>query len=66
MSAHKVWLNTGANTVCHQQGDSRRCRPTPETMTKLQAEYTEDRLLVVKVNVSKPDEVNAAFGQEII
>ncbi len=33
----------------------------PETMSKLQTEYTEDRLLVVKVDVSKSDQVNAAF-----
>ncbi len=33
----------------------------PETMTKLQTEYTKDRLLVVKVDVSKSDQVNAAF-----
>ncbi|KAK0463964.1 NAD-P-binding protein [Desarmillaria tabescens] len=70
MPAHKVWFITGANAgfgrsmleCAIRKGDKvvaavRR----PETMTKLQTEYTEDRLLVVKVDVSKPDEVNAAF-----
>ncbi|KAK0210923.1 hypothetical protein DFS33DRAFT_1371252 [Desarmillaria ectypa] len=70
MSAHKTNLVTRANArfersmpeCAIRNGDTvviavRR----PETMTKLQTECTEDRLLVVKVDVSKPDEGNAAF-----
>ncbi|KAK0451044.1 NAD-P-binding protein [Armillaria borealis] len=70
MSTRKVWFITGANAgfgrsmleCAIRKGDTvvaavRR----PETMTKLQTEYTEDRLLVVKVDVSKSDQVNAAF-----
>ncbi|PBK97041.1 NAD-P-binding protein [Armillaria gallica] len=70
MSTHKVWFITGANAgfgrsmleCAIRKGDTvvaavRR----PETMSKLQTEYSEERLLVVKVDVSKPDQVNAAF-----
>ncbi|OCH86491.1 NAD(P)-binding protein [Obba rivulosa] len=72
MAAPKVWLITGASTgfgrlmaeLALEKGDTviatlRR----PEVLAELAAKYTSSQLLVLKLDVKRPDEVTAAFTQ---
>ncbi|PCH43825.1 NAD(P)-binding protein [Wolfiporia cocos MD-104 SS10] len=72
MTSPKVWFITGSSsgfgramteTVLRRGGIAVATLRKPTALSDLAAEYPPDRLLLVQLDVTKPDQVTAAFAQ---